>query len=159
MGMKGISPVVAAVLLIAITVAVGVMVSSWVTQFITTRTRETSSACMTSTNYKIDSVEFAYSTNNTTIKITNLGQLGIYGFSVQVMNGTDVNVYNSSDPKIKMTPNITEDAPLEQQRSALIIINMDGSYHSNLGRTADQIKVLNKACPSFSAETLTIEKE
>ena len=159
MGMKGISPVIAAVLLIAITVAVGVMISSWITHWVSSRTQQASSACVTNTNYRIDSVSFDSSTNNMTIIITNLGSVELYGFTVQVLNGTDVWVYNSSDTRLTISPNITESNPLKEQRSAIIIINMDGDYHSALGSTSDQVKVLNKACPTFSAETLSITKE
>jgi len=160
MGMKGLSPIIAVVLMIAITVAVGVMISSWITHWVSSRTSQASSACVTSTNYRIDSATFDYSdTKNMTIIITNLGSVELYGFSVQMLNGTNVEVYNSTDPKLSISPNITETNPLKEQRSAVIIINMAGGYHSSLGNTADQIKVLNKACPTFSAETLTITKE
>ena len=108
--------------------------------------------CITNTNYRIDSATFRSSTNNLTLVITNLGSVELYGFSVQVLNGTNVEVYNSTDPKLSISPNITETNPLKEQRSAVIIINMAGGYHSSLGNTADQIKVLNKACPAFSAE-------
>ena len=159
MGMKGISPVIAAVLLIGISVAVGVMISSWITHWVSSRTIQASSACVTSTNYRIDSATFRSSANNLTLVLTNLGSVELYGFGVQVLNGTDVYVYNSTDPKLRISPNITETNPLREQRSAVIMIDMAGGFHSNLGSTADQIKVLNKACPTFSAETLTIIKE
>jgi len=159
MGMKGISPVIAAVLLIAITVSVGVLLSSWITHWVSTRTSQASSACVTNTNYKIDSATFAASDNNMTIQITNVGRTGLYGFSVQMSNGTDVVVYNASDPNFKMSPDITESDPLTEQRSAIIIINMNGAYNSTMGSTTDQLKVLNKACPMVSADTKTISKE
>jgi len=159
MGMKGISPVIASVLLIGITVAVGVMLSSWITHFIGTRTQDISSACATSTNYKIDSASFKSSTNNMTIILTNLGTIELYGFGVQIMNATEVMVYNISDAKFKISPNITQSAPLKQQRSAIIVISMSGDYETNLGKTTDLIKVLNNACPAYSAETGNIIKE
>ena len=159
MGMKGISPVIAAVLLIAISVAVGVMISSWITHWVSSRTQQASSACVTNTNYRIDSATFSSSTNNLTLVLTNLGSTELYGFSVQVLNGTDVYVYNSTSSRVRISPNITETNPLKEQRSAVLIINMEDDYHSGLGGSTDQIKVLNKACPSFSAETLTIVKE
>ncbi|MEE9322935.1 MAG: archaellin/type IV pilin N-terminal domain-containing protein [Candidatus Aenigmarchaeota archaeon] len=159
MGMKGISPVIAAVLLIAISVAVGVMISSWITHWVSSRTAQASSACVTNTNYRIDSATFHSSTDSLTLVLTNLGNVELYGFSVQILNGTDVYVYNTTDPKLSISPNITETNPLREQRSVVIIIDMTGGYHSSLGSTADQIKILNKACPIFSAETLTITKE
>jgi flagellin-like protein len=159
MGMKGISPIIASVLLIGITVAVGVMLSSWITHWIGTRTQDISGACATSTNYRIDSVRFRTSANNMTVMLTNLGTVELYGFSVQVMNATDVLVYNSSDTKFKISPNITEESPLKQQRSAIIVVSMTGDYDSGLGRTADDVKILNSACPAYSAEINSVVKE
>jgi flagellin-like protein len=159
MGMKGISPVIASVLLIGITVAIGVMMSSWITHWIGNKTQDISSACATSTNYKIDSVSYSLSAETMTIEITNIGNVDVYGFGVQVMNGTDVMFYNSTDTKFKISPNITQSGPLKQQRSAIIILSMDTDYESGLGRSLDIIKVLNGACPAFSAETRTITKE
>ena len=159
MDMKGVSPIIASVLLIGITVAVGVMLSSWITHFMGTRTQEVSSACATSTNYKIDSVTFSSASSNMTIILTNYGTVEIYGLSVQIMNLTDVMVYNYSDSRYRISPNITQSSPLKQQRSAVVIISMSGDYGSNLGRTADKIKVINAACPAFPAETSTITRE
>lgn len=159
MGMKGISPVIAAVLLIAITVTVGVMISSWITHWVTSRTSQASSACVTNTNYRVDSATFDSSTNNLTLVLTNLGSVELHGFGVQMLNGTDVYVYNSTDPRLRISPNITETNTLKEQRSAIIIIDMSDNYDLNLANTAEQIKVINKACPTFSAETLTIIKE
>ena len=160
MGKKGISPVIASVLLIGITVAIGVMLSSWITHWISNKTQDISSACATSTNYKIDSVIYSAATKNMTIMLTNMGSVELYGFSVQIMNGTEVIVYNYTDTKFKISPNITQDMPLKQQRSAIIIVSLDNSgYEAGLGETADMVKVLNSACPAFSLETRTVTKE
>ena len=159
MGMKGISPVIAAVLLIAITVAVGVLISSWVTQWVTDKTMKTDSDCVTHTNYKIDSATYSSSTTNMTIMVTNTGRVELYGFEVQILNVTDIEFYNTTDSRLRVSPNITETSPLKEQRSAIIVVDMNGAHHSALGSTADRLKVLNKACPSFPAETTTITKE
>lgn len=157
--MKGISPVIASVLLIGITVAIGVMMSSWITHWISNETQDISSACATSTNYNIDSASYSIADEAMTIQITNIGSVDVYEFSVQLMNGTDVMVYNSTDTKFKISPNITESNPLKQQRSAIIKLTMDTDYESGLGETSDFMKVLNGVCPAFSAETRTITKE
>lgn len=159
MGMKGISPVIAAVLLIAITVAVGVMISSWVTQWVSNKTTQTGTGCVTHTNYKIDSATFSTATSNMTIVITNLGRVDLYGFEVEVQNVTEIYTYNETDTRLKISPNVTESSPLKEQRSAIIIVNMEGGYHTGLGSSADRLKVLNKACPAFPAETTSITKE
>ncbi len=162
MGMKGISPVIAAVILIAITVAVGVMISSWVTQWINQEIGGASS-CASYSTYGIDSAVYESSQKNLTLKITNSGKVGIYGFDVQIMNGTSVKVYNSSSPDLSISPDVTKSSPLKEQRSAIIIVNMNGTEgdHSGLGATSDEIKVLNTACPQTFAKITgnDIEKE
>jgi flagellin-like protein len=160
MGMKGISPVIAAVILIAISVVVGVMLSSWVTHWITERTGSASS-CAAYTNYRIDSAKYSSTTKNLTIVVTNLASVKLYGFSIQMQNSTDIVNYNSTNPDIKISPNITKDKPLDEQRSAIIIVNTNGitGNHSSMAVTAEKIRLLNKACPGFAAETSKIERE
>jgi flagellin-like protein len=149
MGMKGISPVIATVILIALSVAVGVMVSSWVMQWMN---REMSgvSSCSSYSTYRIDSAKYTSSDTNLTIKITNMGKLGLYGFSVQIMNATAVVLYNSTSSDLTSSPNITASSPLGEQRTALIIVNLDGTdgNYSLAGATAEEIKVMNEACPA-----------
>jgi len=153
MGMKGISPIVAAVILIAISVAVGVMISSWITHWVTTQTGVTTQ-CVARTNYNIESAKYTSNDNNITIRVKNLGSIHIYGFSIQIMNSTDIVTYNDTSPDIKVTPSLSEDNPLTEQRSAMIFININGTQgdYSELGKTAEEITVFNKACPGFSAK-------
>ena len=160
MGMKGISPVIAAVVLIAITIAVGVLLSGWVTQFVTKET-ETASACITNTNYKIDSATYTAGTKQLTIMVTNLNVRDLYGFSVQIQNTTNIVIYNYTESDFTISPNVSKSEPLKDQRSAIILINTTGAKgdYSNLAYTATELKVLNSACPTFSIKTSQIEKE
>ncbi len=153
MGMKGISPIIAAVVLIAISVAVGVMISSWITHWVTTQTGVTTQ-CVALTNYNIESATYTSSNSNLTLVVTNLGSIELYGFSVQIMNSTHVVIYNDTSPDIKVTPPLSKDSPLKEQRSAIIVINLNGTQgdYSEMGRTAEEIRVFNKACPAFSAK-------
>ncbi len=153
MGMKGVSPVIAAVILIAISVAVGVMISGWVMQWVNKEIGGASS-CSSYSTYRIDSAKYTSSDNNLTIKLTNMGKLGLYGFSVQLINDTHVKLYNSSSPDIKISPNVTASEPLSEQRSAIIIVNVDGAEgdYSSLAMTATEIKVLNDECPPSFAK-------
>ncbi|MEM5871878.1 MAG: archaellin/type IV pilin N-terminal domain-containing protein [Candidatus Aenigmatarchaeota archaeon] len=157
MGMKGISPVIASVILIGIAIAVGVMLSSWITHWVSSRTHETSSACVTSTNYKIDDAIFNENAKTLTLKITNLGGTDIYDFTIQIINGTNIETYNYTNQKLSISPNISKNNPLRQQRTAIIIIDISDSI--DLVKTAESIKVINEACPAFSAETFEIRKE
>jgi len=153
MGMKGISPIIAAVVLIAISVAVGVMISSWVTHWVTSQTGVTTQ-CVALTNYNIESATYTSNNNNLTLVVTNMGSIKIYGFSVQIMNSTDIVTYNDTSPDIKVTPNISKEDPLSEQRSAIIVVDLNGTQgdYSGMGTTAEEIKVFNKACPAFSAK-------
>lgn len=153
MGMKGMSPIIAAVVLIAITVAVGVMISSWVTHWVTTQTGVTTQ-CVALTNYNIESATYTGNNKNLTMVVTNLGTIKLYGFSIQMMNLTDIVTYNDTSTDVKVTPTLTKEAPLEEQRSAIIVINLNGTKgdYSQLGITAEEIRVFNKACPAFSAK-------
>jgi len=157
---KGISPIIAAVVLIAITIAVGVMISGWMTQFVTRQT-EMASSCVTNTNYKIDTATYSGSQKTMTILLTNLHSREIYDFSVQFQNGTQIAFYNYTDPDVTVSPNITKTDPLEQQRSAIIIVDLNGTGRdtSNIMYTATELKVLNEACPTFSIKTNNIVKE
>ena len=159
MGMKGISPVIAAVVLIAISVAVGVLISGWVTQFVTRQT-EVANSCVTNTNYRIDSAVYSSGTKRLTILVTNLNNRGLYGFSVQFQNGTHIALYNSTGPELNVSPNVTKLDPLEEQRTAILTLATNATVdNSNLAYTATKLKVLNDACPTFSIETTQIEKE
>jgi flagellin-like protein len=153
MGMKGISPIIAAVVLIAISVAVGVMISSWVTHWVTSQTGVTTQ-CVALTNYNIESATYTSNNKNLTMVVKNLGSIQIYGLSVQMMNLTNIVIYNDTSPDIKVTPNLSKQTPLTEQRSAIIVINLNGTQgdYSELARTAEEVTVFNKACPAFSAK-------
>ncbi|MBN2043256.1 MAG: hypothetical protein JW754_05645 [Candidatus Aenigmarchaeota archaeon] len=155
MGMKGVSPVIAAVILIGITVAVGVMISSWVTQWVNNEIGGASS-CASYSTYSIDSATYKSSTKNLTLKITNNGKIDLHGFEVQILNATSVVLYNSTSSDLSISPTITENNPLKEQRSAIIIVDMNGTEgdYSAIGSTSEEIKVLNMACPqSFARVT------
>ena len=158
--MKGISPVIAAVVLIAISVAVGVLLSGWVTQFVSKET-EIANSCVTNTNYKIDSATYSTATQRMTVMITNLNTMELYGFSVQMQNTTHIVLYNYTEPDFSISPNVSKTDPLKDQRSAIIIVDMNGTKgdYGNLAYTATELKVLNSACPTFSIKTSQIEKE
>ncbi|NIO21479.1 MAG: hypothetical protein GTN76_12250 [Candidatus Aenigmarchaeota archaeon] len=153
MGMKGISPIIAAVVLIAISVAVGVMISSWVTHWVTSQTGVTTQ-CVALTNYNIESATYTSNNKNLTMVVKNLGTIQIYGFSVQIMNLTNIVTYNDTSSDIKVTPNLSKEYPLTEQRSAIIVVDLNGTQgdYAELARTAEEVTVFNKACPAFSAK-------
>ena len=90
---KGISPIVAVVLLVAVAISLGMLVTSWITHLYYDVSGG-DDQCALSTNYIIDSAEWnqtskSASYNSTLlIKVTNKMKNKLYDFSVEINNGT-----------------------------------------------------------------------
>ena len=87
--MKGISPLIAAVLLIAFTVAVGGIISLWLTSF----SKTTTSAVQTSTEKQVKCASTvleitSVSTSDNRIVVTNLGPQNVTLTSIVLSDGT-----------------------------------------------------------------------
>ncbi len=86
---KGVSPVVATVLLVAVAVSIGIAVTTWVTHWVSTETQATGMDCSLRTTYGIDSAVFNESGDDILfVKITNKGEQAIYGFAAVLDNGS-----------------------------------------------------------------------
>ena len=159
---RGISPVVSVVLLIAVAITLGMLVTSWVTHLYYDISGGDSS-CAINTNYIIDSAEWSKTSkspeyNNTLlVKITNRGKLKLYGFGVELHNGTRILEFDSS---VVNQGGITSSNKLERERSAYLVVNMTNStlgypgFGSSLLTSDDVlVKVTNEACKARVAET------
>lgn len=152
--MRGISPVIAAIILIGLAISVGIMVSSWVTHMVDQQTGE-NAFCKLNTNYIIETTEFNRSgANELLMKVTNKGTYELYGFGVEVDNGTYVVQFNSTDTRISTSPAISSTGKLKQEHSAYITTSMAG--YTALARTATKIKLVNDACSGTSTSTNSI---
>jgi len=151
---KGVSPVVAGVILIAVAVVVGTMVSTWVTQWTSTQTSGTQS-CAINTQYVVDSSKFTSATNTTTIKITNKGSEGVYGFEITVDNSTDVMRLTN----LGESPSTSSTSKLTQGNSAYLTVTITGAENVTLMTTTNEISVSNTGCTSVSAKTETITQQ
>lgn len=149
--MKGVSPIVASVILISVAVVAGVMVSTWVTHWTSTQTSTTQS-CAINTQYVIDSATFTGSTNETRVKITNKGSEGIYGFEITVDNGTDITRFSAVTDSI----NTSTTSKLTQGNSAYLNVRTAGNFNISVCNKAKEIRVTNRACSSVMAKTETI---
>ena len=149
--MKGVSPVVAGVILIAVAVIVGTMVSSWVTSWTATQTSSTPT-CAVNTQYVIDSTTYTSSTNELRLKITNRGSEGIYGFEITVDNSTDILRFST----VTESPNTSYTSKLTQGNSAYLTATAAGTFNTTLCSQATEIRVANTGCPSVIAKTETI---
>jgi len=149
--MRGISPVIATVLLIAVAVSAGMLVTTWITQWVVTQTTSEAQTCSINTQYVIDTVVFNESGNNLLkIKITNKGSQPLYGFSVELDNGTPPIVTFPVDEVDQ--GGVTESNPLKREQSVYIIVNLSNSTlgYPTLGATLKSVKVLNDACNAIS---------
>lgn len=161
MSRKGVSPVVASVLLVAVAVSLGILVTTWLTHWTGVQMTAPDIVCSLDTNYVIDSAVFNETADAMLyVKITNKGSQELWGFGADLDNGTDILGLNSSDPLInKSNLNITKDNPLKREHSTYVIINLTNETldHPTLGASLKEVKILNDACSSVSAKTRIIK--
>lgn len=139
--MKGISELVGAILLIAIVIVIGTIIAIWGASFFQTQTGE-ASGCVSDTNYIIEEPTFNLTgQNEMRIRVTNFGDMGVYGFGVTVRNGTDVLVFGPGEVD---QGGISQSAPLNKGESAYILVDMLG--HSQMARNLVEVVVTNQAC-------------
>jgi flagellin-like protein len=155
--MKAISPIIATIILIGIVIMIGAIISGWITQWVTRETHEITTGCTMNTNYVIDSAKLNESGDDKLVlKITNKNTEKIHTFSIELLNHTDILLFNESDIEVDLSPNITEANPLEEEQSVYIKINL--SNYKVMGKSLTEIRVMNKACPEVSAKTKLIDK-
>jgi len=161
---KGISPVVASVILIAVSVSIGVIVSTWITH-LTQEQTSSSKLCAINTLYNIDSAKFNLSgTNELRLKVTNEGEQSLYGFGMVIDNGTEIRIVNSTHTRLDQN-NITSSSPLKRGQSVYLIVNMtnttsDSFDWQDFGLTLTtssktEIVVTNEACDAIKTEAIT----
>jgi flagellin-like protein len=154
---KGISDIVAVVLMIAVAISIGIFVTIWVTDWVSTQTSSPSITCAIKANYIIEDAKFNYSGKDVLlVKITNKGDQELYGFGFTLDNITRVVSFNSTSSLISNQLQSTN--ALYREQSTLISLNMSNSTfaHPTLAKSLAKLKVTNDACSAVSAETTSI---
>lgn len=162
--MKGISPVVASVILIAVSISVGVLVSTWITHLVEEQTGG-ARLCAINTLYNVESAKFNISAdNNLWLKITNEGEYELYGFGVVIDNGTMIIIMNSTDNRTDQG-NMSSSNKLKRKESLYLIVNLtntteEGVDYQGFGlslttSSSTDIVVTNEACTAISSEAIT----
>lgn len=153
---KGISPIVATILMVAVAVAVGILITNWATSWVGREISRQDVQCATSTNYVIESARWNYSSslNQLLLKVTNKNTQKLYNFSVTLDNITRVMTFNSTNASL--LNNVGEASAIKQEESIVLAVNlsMDPAFGSTLSRAV----VLNEGCKAISAPTTNIEK-
>ena len=139
--MRGVADLIAAILLIAIVIVIGTIITVWGTKFFEVTTTETA-GCVGFTSYIIESQEFnTTGQNELRVKITNFGKQDLYGFGAILRNSSDVAIFEAEDVDQGF---ISEEAPLKRGESAYILIIMDSN--AALAQSLTEITVTNQAC-------------
>jgi len=155
--MKGISPIVASVLLIAVAISVGVLATTWVRNWIMEQTSQDLSSCVLDTEYQIDSTQYNSTSKLLTLKITNKNSRNIWGFGVMLDNGSTVLDVAYSSSNITLSPSITLNSKLDRERATYLTLNLtDYTGYATIGSTVSTVKVTNQVCTSVAAKTTTI---
>ena len=150
--MKGISELVAAILVIAIAIVVGTIIAMWNIGFI--REERASISCGSDTSYIIESARLGIVKPYTlTLKVTNHGKLPVWGFGVILRNATS-SIQLSSDSPLIDQAGITKDEPLGPGQS--VYINIDLSSYKDLANSLQEVILTNDACWIINARTQTI---
>jgi len=157
MEMRGISPIISAVILIAVIFAIGALVSPWMFNLIRETSNETASStinevkCMNAaydfdTTYRTYGVGWDFSTANNTlgVRIKNTGTISLYNFSFElVINDTIVEYLHA-----KRSTQRTSSNPLKPGQTAFI----DASFDRDINGSLTRLKVMNAVCPNVYAE-------
>jgi len=138
MRFKGISPLIATVLLIAITMAIAGVMASWATQFSSGRLASTD----TDTNCigAVDISSLKFDNGLISLKIRNIGNLNLTGLKAN-LEYTDV-TKNRADVVLK-DYNITD--PLPEGSTTFLI------YNTSDPTTPEKIEVVAANCKNYPA--------
>lgn len=139
--LKGISPLIAAVLLIAVTMAIAGVMASWATQFSGGKLIQTEKEANCIGALDISSLKF--DKGIVTVKIRNIGNINLTDFKANI-EYDDV-TKNKVDLLLKNF-NITD--PLAPGSTTFLIYNTSGTS------TPDKIEIFSDNCKSYPASLL-----
>ena len=166
-GRRGISDIIAVVLMIAVAISIGVFVTTFATKWVQDQTSSPSITCALKTNYIVDNIKFNFSgRSELLVKLTNKGDQELYGFGFVVENVTHIVTFESTDPLI--LNQVAMASALKREQSAIITLNLSSCSdqsslacnasrnYPHLGRTATKVTMRNEACKAVSASTTSV---
>jgi len=153
---RGISPIIATVMLILIVTVIAATVGPWMLNLARDTTNQTSTDTDTAlrcqntaydfdTDYATNGINWTPSQSELKVKITNTGTINVHNFSFEItVNTTIINIYNLTDATQR-----TSETPLKPGQSAILEAD---SVSGLVGSTLNSVKVLNEVCPSLYVE-------
>ena len=138
---KGISPLIASVLLIAVTMALAGVMASWATQFSSSRLTRTDQEVQCIGALDISSLK--YDSGMITLKIRNIGDINLTNLKANIEYADVTN--NKADVILK-NYNVTD--PLGPASTTFLI------YNTGLSTKPDKIEVFSENCKSYPVALL-----
>jgi flagellin-like protein len=137
MRQKGLSPLIAVVLLIAFTISVGVIIGAWVTSFSKSKTEELGTTGGKAVSCSGGVLDFkADNIGSTSIQIENKGNIDLYDFRIVVVNSTAATEYN--------TTNYNKTNPLKPGNPGVV------SNSALSASSGDTVRVVAGNCPEVN---------
>lgn len=154
---KGISPIMATVMLILIATAIAAIVGPWMIDLARTSSNQTTNdqemelRCQNTaydfdTNFGTNGINWSASDSLLQAKIVNTGTQNLYNFTFEVIsNSTIISYFNVTDATQKIKEN-----PLKPGQTVILHADNIGSI---VGDTLNSVKILNEfVCPKVYVE-------
>ncbi len=154
---KGISPFIAAIILIAFVIAVGTIVSPWFTSFTKTKSYEVEEksegqidCIFSSLDFSSSDIEYNFSTNPDWVNITldNTGSTELYDFEISLRVSDEVKIYSPTAATQKTSSN-----SLESGGRVILVTNITDTLD---GLTLQKVRVVAKNCPHEAKKEVTL---
>lgn len=142
MARKAVSPIIAIVIIIATVVALGGILSSWLSGFVSDSTQ--ADMCAINTMYSISEAFHNGTTGEIKVKVKNSGKYGLYNFSFEADNGTIITFIPATSPGATYI--------LGSGRTQYVLANSSGYNITNI----NQIRVLVGSCRVYSPSPVNI---
>ena len=143
---KGISPVVASVILVAAAVLIGAVATVFVSSFVGQKTTQANTAgCAVTNQFTISDAQIN-STGAVRVKLTNSGQGTVSNFTIEVTltNGT-------IERKLALSP--TNTTNMTSGQSTFVMSNV---FDASVDNLVSEVKVTSNTCKQFYAPTSTV---
>jgi flagellin-like protein len=144
MGKKGISPIVAVVVLVGLAVMTGGLVSSWITSFVQDSTRD-ADTCAITTMFTISDASVNETSGELKVKVKNTGKDDIYNFTLEVDNGTLLKAFKATSP--------SETYRVSSGETQYIIGNISPHNITSI----DTLNVLARSCLGYYPEPVSVK--
>jgi len=144
MAKKAISPIIAVVILIALVVTLGGLLSTWLSKFVYDASQQ--DTCALYTRYTISEALYNSSSGQIKVKVKNSGKPDLYNFSIEADNRTLMSVIPAYSPD--------QTYHLASGQSQYVLAS---SLEYNI-TNIDTIKLLVRSCTSYSPSPVKVQR-